>query len=286
MAKNKITLDVLADITRKGNIGSNTSPRGNISLNNRKEALVVFTGSNINLNNRIQELKELDVNLSLAFSFMAEKILNIDDIINKLNPTEVYREEDILDLEALVEDYSYIIGPNITINTLSKVSLGMVDSLISNLIWTFLYKGKNVYLDFTSVNNYLGYSTENREINKIINNHINTIKDMGVREISKDKYLDKIVNNTNNSNSQNSRFLNRKTRTNSNIRVNNNHNREGYSHNNNNKIDNKGSKIITENDFINNYLDQKSISFPKGTIITPLARDKARELRIEISIDR
>lgn len=299
MAKNRITLDVLADLTRKVGSGNNIRPSSKESKNNlrnkREEVLLVFTGSNINLNEKIRELKNLDVDYSLAFSFMAEKILDIEEIQRSLNPINVYREEDILNLEILAEKYSYIIGPNITINTLSKVSLGLIDSFISNIIWTFLYRSKKVFLDFMSVNNYLGSNTRNRKINSIINNYVSTVRDMGVIEIVDGEYLDKIVDNKEDYKNYNTRFLNKNTTTNSNIRLSNNvkinrelkannHKREDYNHNN--KVSDKTPKIITENDFISNYSDQKSVSFPKGTIITPLARDKARELRIQVNIDR
>lgn len=307
MAKNKITLDVLANMTRKGNKRMTTNSSSNLSYGER--LLIVFTGSNVEINERIQKIKELDKRVSIAFSFMAEKILDTDYIINTLNPIEVYKEEDILDLEKILADYSCMIGPNITMNTLSKLSMGMIDSLVSNLIWTFLYKGKEVYLDFVSVTNYLGFTSQNDSINKIIDNHINKVKDMGVVEITNENYLEKIVNKNNFksieksnqinsnyngvSNKYNSNSCGRENSNNysSNIIYNSYGNKDWNDYNNikkssNINADKKNSKIITENDFLNRYANEKTVKFPKGTIVTPLARDKARDLRIEIIIER
>src|SRR5699024_1311188 len=221
MAKNKITLDILADITKKVHKGITTNSSSNISYD--EKVLIVFTGSNVQLNERIQKIKELDKNISIVFSFMAEKILDTDYIINTLNPLNVYWEEDILDLEKITTDYSCIIGPNITMNTLSKLSMGIIDSIIPNLIWTFLYKGKKVYLDFLSVTNYLGSRSKNIGINKIIDNHINTVRSMGVVEITETNYRDKIISKNK------SEFVKK------NEQVNSSHNRVMNSHDNINK---------------------------------------------------
>ena len=188
MAKNKITLNVLADITKKLN--------GKGHMDSTSKVLVVFTGSNIDLDKKIEELKKLEshgMSLSLAFSFMGERILDVESIVNSLNPFEVYGEEDIFRLEEIANSYSKVIGPNITMNTLSKVSLGMVDSFVSNILWTYLYRSKDVYLDFASVTSYLGRPTKNKTISKQIEGHINNLKSMGVVEIVEGNYLDRIV---------------------------------------------------------------------------------------------
>ena len=249
MAKNQITLNVLADITRK--IG------GSNFYNFKDKALIVFSGSNIHLEKRIQELKSLEehhIKVSLAFSFMAESILDTNSLINSLNPFEIYREEDIFNLQDIVRDYSYVIGPNITMNTLSKVSLGMIDSFISNIIWTYLYMEKKVYLDFAAVNNYLGEQCKNKEINRIIENYIDTLKKMGAIEIEEGNYMEKIANI------------------------------QKLSTEKGNRINNDFKKVITERDIIEFSSNGKSIVLPKGTIITPLAKDRARELGIKIEI--
>lgn len=252
MVKNKITLNVLADITKK--IGG-----GNFS-DSQKKVLIVFTGSNMNLDKRVQELKRLEENniqVSLAFSFMAERILDTDNIINALDPFEIYREEDIFNIENILKAYSYIIGPNITMNTLSKVSLGMIDSFVPNIIWTYLYMGKEVYLDFASVKNYLGEPCKNKGIEGIIGNHINGLKNMGAIEIEEGNYIEKIVNK--------SKFpiSNKDTSGKANF-----------------------SKVITERDMMGFFSNNKSMVLPKGTIITPLAKDRARELGIKIELER
>lgn len=221
-----------------------------------QNALVVFTGSNIGLDKRleaIRALKHKGIKISIAFSFMAEKLLDTNKIINLLSPNKVYKEEDIFMLKSISKSYPQIIGPNITINTLSKVSLGLIDSFIPNLIWSGLYQGKKVYLDFTSVREYLGEETQNIEIKKMLQSYIDNVKKMGVIEIENDKYLDSIV--------LEEEVTNKEIIT---------------------TLDNK--KVITESDILA-LTPNNRLLLPKGSIITPLAKDKAREKKIQIEIE-
>lgn len=243
MPKNRLTLNVLADISRKVDNKDNFDSKDTI--------LVAFTGSNIDLSKRIEELKVLKnrgTMFSLAFSFMASRIIDVDNIVYSLSPIRVYKEEDVFEIEEIVNRYSSIICPNITINTLSKVSLGMVDSFISNLIWTYLYKGRPVYLDFSSVRNYMGEKTDNKGINRIIDNHIRTIKELGAIEIGAEKYLNNIADVKESS------------------------------------VKSEFNKVITESD-LKDIPEGKSLILKKGTIITPLAKDKAALMGIKLEIE-
>lgn len=246
--KRKITSNVLEDVARR--------IKGEGITNDRKRALVVLNGSDIELDKKIQLIKDIKtagIEISLAFSFMSEKLLDKEKIIRILSPRNIYGEEDVFQLKEIVMEYDLIIDPNITVNTLSKVSLGMIDSFISTLIWTFIYKGKSVYVDFNSVRNYLGEESENKAVNQLIENHILSIREMGVIEIDESSYLEKISGLKNNI--ENQFDLNK-------------------------EMSNK--KVITQSDILS--LSTKTLTLEKGTIITPLAKDKAREMNISIQV--
>jgi hypothetical protein len=245
MNKNRLTLNVLDSISKKISESN--------SLNSNNKVLILITGSFFELDEKIKELKKLkenSIDISLGFSFMAERILDINNIINSLNPSKVYREEDIFNIHNIIKDYSKIVVPNITINTISKVSLGMVDSFVSNLIWSCLYMNKEVYIDFTSLKTYMGEPCKNEEINTMIDDYTSKVKEMGGLEIEKGNYLEKIF----------------------------------YEENTHGKIDNL-SKVITERDIMSYSDINKFILVPKGTILTPLAKDRAKERGIEIKIE-
>lgn len=248
--KTKITSNVLEDISKRLK-GYDSSPRG-------EKALVVITGANIGLDKRIDLIKELKnrgMQISLVFSFMAEQLVDSKKIISSLSPINIYKEEDVFNLKNIVREHSMIIGPNITTSTLAKVSSGMIDSFVPTLIWTFMYQGKKVFLDFTSVKNYLGEETEIKEISDIIEKHISVVKKMGAIEINEDNYLENIS----------PKFENNKS----------------------NKTNNENiyKKVITEKD-ISTLSPNQNIVLGNGTIITPLARDKAREMNIKIEIKK
>lgn len=248
---NKIALNVLEGVTRKVNIDK-AMESGNVGL-------IVFTGSNVSLKERLMELKELknkSVMFSLGFSFMASRLLDLEYIIDELDPIEVYREEDMLRLGEIVNRYQYIIGPNITVNTLSKVALGIVDSFIPALIWTYLYNGRKVYLDFHSTKSYMGSPLENKIMEGIIDKYIAILKSMGAIEVIKGSY---------------SEIFNRKV--------------DEFTGRESSKEDYSLKKVITEKD-IQNIPRGKKIILPKGTIVTPLAKDTAKLMGIVFEIEK
>lgn len=254
--KTKITSNILEDLSKRLKVS-------NSSVNSDK-ALVVFNGSDTISDKKIAELRELKksgIQISIAFSFMAEGLLDTKKIIDSLNPVNIYGEKDIFNLKDIIREYSLLIGPNITMNTLSKVSLGMVDSFIPNIIWSYLYKGKKVYLDFTSLRNYLGDRTENKEILKQITNHIERVKNMGVVEIDEGNPIHGIS-------------IKPKSEP---KKINEIENSKAYEDND------KKRRVIIEKDILDLNPNQV-ISIPKGSIITHLARDKAREKNIKIEV--
>ena len=246
--RTKITSNILGDISRKLN-------RESYSQDASKDAIIVFNGSNNKLDKRIDyinELKNDGIRVSLAFSFMAEQILDTEKIIRSLNPINIYREEDIFKLNEITKDYSFIVGPNITMNTLSKVALGIIDSFISTLIWTFMYQGKKIYLDFNSIRNYLGEKSKNMAISNMAEDYIKQVLEMGAIEINQDDYFrERMVEDIKTSNTI---------------------------------IENKEQKkLITENDIIKLGKSKKLI-LARGSIVTPLAKDRAKAMDIKIEI--
>ena len=244
--KTKITSNVLEDLSRR--------LKGDSSSVSGEGVVVVFNCSNIRLDKKleyIKSLKQRGMMISLAFSFMAEGIIDTKRIVDYLNPYKVYKEADIFNLQDIVRENSTLIGPNITTNTLSKVALGMIDSFVPSLIWTFLYKNKKVYLDFSSVKQYLGEETQNKGILDLINGHVKTLEKMGAIEINennfKQVYLDGVQIPI----------------------VDSDRKVEGI------------KKVLTEKDILS-ISAKSNLILPRGTILTPLAKDKSKEKNITI----
>lgn len=270
MVKDKITLNVLADIKRK--VGSTTivTPSRRSEISSSDKALVVFNGSNIELGDKLKEiklLKDQGVSISVAFSFMGDKIVEENKIIEYLNPDRVYKEADILELKSIAARYSYIVAPTLTISTMSKVAQGFIDNFISNVIWTFLYLGKEVYIDFTSTENYLGEKCNNPQIEKVIAKQTLAIKDLGAREIRSGKYIDIILDNT------------YKKKLDFNLALNTSVRPSTYMP----SVSKNSKKIFTGRDIEELARANGSITIEKGAILTPLAKDKLKDLGISVN---
>ncbi len=247
MSKTRITQNVLKHISDK--IGLVPSPNNKV--------IVIFNGTSVNIKDELDYLIELKNNgyeISIGFSFLAENILDFKKIVDTINPKEIFKEEDVYKLKNIVNDYNMIISPNMTINTLSKISLGIVDSFIPNIIWAFLYCGKIVYINYNYIRNYMGEKPHSNEISEIVENHILTISKMGALEFTGKDILNKI------SLKQDEISLDKLNK-------------------------NKAAKnLITLKDILLLDKNTNRLELDKSTIITPLAKDKARELGIKIQI--
>ena len=250
MSIKSITLNVLADITKNINVDDSYAVG--------ERGLIVFTGSNIDLISRINEMKDLkkDMSFDIAFSFMSENIIDKDRVLSELQPEKVFTEEDVFDLDMISKRYKYLIGPNITMNTISKVSSGMIDSFISTIIWTFLYNDKKVFLDYEAVRNYLGKKTNNKAIEKMIDERIDALGEMGAEELTNGNYREEILDREKISSTSKKSNSTQKFKS--------------------------SKRVITSGDL--KELTGNSLILEKGDIITPLAKDKVKELDIEVKI--
>lgn len=252
MDKYSLAQDILKGITLRLN-------RGEVSS---KGILVLFTGSNLGIDKKIEELallRQYGISVSIGISFMGERIINLEKVNSILKPIKIYKEEDIFNLENLEREYSLLIVPNITINTLSKVSLGILDSLTSNIIWDFLYSGKKVLIDLESAREYRGRASKNVEINKTVNFHIDRLKNMGADEVNRGIYIEKILSSLG-------------------LRDDVRHGTEAIESFNE---ENGGRKIVTEND-LKKLVKGEELTLSSNVILTPLAKDKIKELGIKI----
>ena len=237
MDKYEFTLNILEGITSK--------------VNNEDCILALFTGSNWAINEKIEDLRKVkaqNVPMDIGFSFMGGKILDVEKIKRELDPKKIYIEKDIYELNNIFHGYSQVVVPNITMNTLSKVSLGVIDTFVPNVIWGFLYKNKKVFLDFGCVRKFNGEECKNSVINNQVEKHIENLLKMGAVEIETKKYVDKILPISNGIES----------------------------------LEKAEKTVITGKDLMNLSHTNRELHIRRNTIFTPLAKDRARELGIKI----
>lgn len=216
-----------------------------------KNILVAINGAEANLERKLSNIYSRfskEYNFILGYSFTASKIFYKESIRQILKPKYVFTEENLFDLNENIKLFDLLICPNITINTLSKVVSGNIDTYISNVIWASLYFNKPVYIDFENCRKFMSHETKNKVMSKQVEEKIKEIIDMGAVEIIYPVYDFNVSKN--------------KTFTN----------------------DVKSKIVITDKD-VDGINKGEELRLPYGSIITPLAKDKIREKNIKIVFD-
>lgn len=228
---------------------------------NSKKILVIFTGSTIGLEESVSELKKLKKHGFKMKAVLSEFSKNIVDM-NVLN--ELFHKEDIYvddkcnsNEEIYNEDFDLLIGANLTVNTLSKVAVGICDTLPTRLIQKCIMDGSEIIAikDACDLDNLNGRKVGYKNIPPAF---INMIKE----------YLDRLESFG--------------------IKLLNSNNVFEYAKNPVDKVENCNNaeveinkKIISREDIAQNSKSKK-ISVPSNAIITSLAMDLCDEKGIKI----
>ncbi len=238
---------------------------------NEKHILVVFTGTDVDIRKAIDELvktKGYGFTFDIAFSGTGEALLDIDYIKTKLNPKNIYTEEDILQTEQVIENVDGVVVPMTTQNTVVKLSLGLQDSFISHALWQSLWHDKPVLMDFDNAITYRGNTSKRPMLQTMIEDYIQKVQVMGVKAVKRRDYLTEMLNVFQPNDGK-------KTDNTENIII---------EEDTNNNVDNKRT-IVTEGDLgklISRSSNKKEVYVSKSSIITPLAYDVANEMGVKI----
>ncbi len=231
--------------------------------------LAVFTGTNFGLNESLKELskaKRYGFTYDIALTENGEEIIGmqgISSIKSALQTDRVYTQKDKLIFGEILESVDGIIVPMLTQDTAAKLTLGIQDCFVSTLLWQGLWHGKKILMDFSNVLEYRGNKSRIPMLGQIMNDYVDKLQKMGIKSVNKKDYLVEMLNvfrespmpeNTIMQNSQNAVAS-----------------------------ENQGAhKVVTEKDLINMRAINNEVTVPIGTIITPLAYDRAKELGIRI----
>jgi hypothetical protein len=272
MKKYSLTSDVIDELVHKMNKGRmvKTQPIRTGFNSSNSHILVVFTGTDYGLNERLTELinakKNYGFSYDIGFSFSGAMVIGesgIEEIIKSLNPRNVYYEEDQLIFEKVIAGVEGVIVPMSTQDTVAKLAFGIQDSFISTLLWQTIWKGKPVLMDFEDVKRYKGVESKSKGQNRIIERNVSEVIGLGVVDVRKEDYVVGMLNEFKNANIE---IENRKTLD----------SRE------NTEVKADIPRILTSKDLLDLVGDKKSFKVPSTTIVTPLAIDTAKEKGIEI----
>ena len=273
MEKHNQTNDIISQLVQKLNGGYSLKEKADFRQQHQtyvnKHILAVFTGTDFGLNESLRELskaKRYGFTFDIALTENGEEIIGaqgISYIKSALQTGKVYTQKDKLIFGDILESVDGIIVPMLTQDTAAKLALGIQDCFVSTLLWQGLWHGKKILMDFSNVIEYKGSKSKIPLLGQIMNDYIDKLKMMGIKSVDKKDYVVEMLNvfregpiteNTIMQNPQNAVT------------------REGVG----------TRQVITERDIINMRAINNEVTVPIGTIITPLAYDKAKELGLRI----
>lgn len=219
--------------------------------------LVVFTGSDICLGDRINELKKLrerGCSFDIAYSGSALEILDTVLINEQLKPVNVYDPESSnrLIYDKIISDAQAVIAPVITQNTAVKFALGIQDDFIPMILWRSLWLDKPVFMDMEGLLTHIGQTSKNPFLQKMMREYVDKLEKMGVKLVKNGSYINEIIKS----------FF-------------------GGKEVSNGESQRTEKMVLTEKDVLSNT-KTKEIIVPTKAIVTPLAYETAKELGIKI----
>lgn len=233
----------------------NKSPH---KVKNKKHLMIVFTGTNTGLDETIGEFKTLKskgCTFDIAVSRSGEKILDMKEINGQLSPQKVYTENNSFSKTDFMKGIDGVLVPMLTQNTAIKLALGIQDQLIPRLLWQALWEGKPVWMNLDGLLQHKGLPASHTFMVKQIKETIEKLEKMKVKPLKKPFNIEEqLQSNTNIS-------------------------KEFYKEE---QQVNTGRFVITEKDVLNFSPSNREMIVPRGSIITPLARDTAKERGIKI----
>ncbi len=254
-----------------------------------KHLLVVFTGTNINIEETVNLLikgKGYGLKYDIVFTEAAVAILEKDKICTQLQPRRVFIEKTDFIKEEIINGIDGVIVPSITQNTAIKLSMGMQDELAPRLLWESLWKGIPLWMDLDGLYNYKGLETKSNTLNQMISKCIEQLLKLGVKKIENNNYLLEILQETSNKinvSNKGVKALTLEELTSKNKIVKEKHFSSQKETNKYKDEKASGKKVVlTERDILNHPLEVKEIQVSYGSIITPLAQDAAKARGIKL----
>jgi len=232
--------------------------------------LAVFTGTNVGLEKALEELgkaRQYGINYDIAFSWNGKDLLDIKHIQKQLGARNIFTEVDKGKIGRIIERIDGIVVPMTTQNTISKLSQGILDDFISTLLWESLWRGQKMIMNVESVLAYKGEKSKVAMMQKMVEDRIKTVNEMGVvtfygkdyQRVLQDTFCKKGKGKISYQSTE-PRLQSRRQ-----------------------PPERTGEKtIITEKDIANLNSPLGVLSVPYDAIITPLAYDRAKAVGIEI----
>jgi len=246
----------------------------------KKHAVVLFCGSDISLSKAYEGLREMrneNWRFTVIFSASAEQLIIEESVRAAIQPDKVLKESEGVSVQ-MVRDIDALIIPNMTQNTLAKLSVGIQDELTAIFTWQALISNKPVVVNTDSIFKGWFDIDQNKAMKRVMQNHVNALKGFGAKLADKHDYLTAIGGSK--KRAQIGTKSDTKSGAQAPIKQSKRPVRESIS-----VVDVESKKLLTERD-IKMLSDVKELTIGKGQILTPLGRDAAISKGIRIIYQR
>jgi hypothetical protein len=223
---------------------------------------VLLLGSDISLDSAFKSLAKLRESgylLTVVMSNAAEHLVGRDHLEEAVQPYRVITGTCYEGAQGLVRNTDVVIVPNLTQNTIAKVAVGVQDDVPSMLLWQFLLQNVRVIVNTDSIRHAWFSIDGNPKMKKIMESHIKTLADFGASMIEHHDYEAILMRDMlPTQQAKRSQRPEQKGQTSGTPRV------------------------ITESWLRALPASSRQIAIEKGMMITPLAKDLAKSMGVEI----
>jgi hypothetical protein len=227
-----------------------------------RRVTIILLGSDISMDGAISsmgKLRDSGYQLTVVMSKAAEYLVGKERIEREVKPQNLMIGDCYEGAQDLVRNSDVVIVPNLTQNTLAKIAVGIQDDVPSMLLWQFLLQSVRVIVNTDSIRHAWFSIDGNAKMKKVMEGHIKTVADFGAVMIDHHDYVSLLMKPA----------------------------LPTVQGNRGHRSDSKNPasappRVITESWLRELSAVSRQLVLEKGMIITPLAKDLARTLGIEL----
>ena len=211
--------------------------------------LVIFGATQFELDEPIQQLHTClkdGWKITIILSDLATKVINLEPIHTAFGEDNILQENALINIRTFVDAYQQVVLPVFSHPMAAKLALGLVDTPCTYLVFEALCKGKKVIAASDALNQSEVSIRGNPIFSKLKDDYVNVLSELGVQLVPMIQIAESIMERTGNS-----RAVVEKT-------------------------------LISAATISNLDADVRELVYANPAIITPLAREHAKERGIEL----
>ena len=210
-----------------------------------QKLLAIFGATQLELDEPIQQLRACmrdGWKITIILSDLATKVLNLKPIHAAFGEENVLQENRLTDIPAFVDIYQQIVLPVFSHPMAAKLALGLVDTPSTYLVYAALLRGKTVI----ATSDALKEDKTSQQINAIEVEYVNVLSELGVQLVPMIQIAESVSNRTSDSSTS---------------------------------LD---GPLISASTISNLDANVRELIYAKKTVITPLARERAKKRGIKL----